>query len=81
MLVPSRFSNLKYSLLFMTSLVIDYLVKNSGVAPVADILYHMREVDDDYSRDDVLSSVTFLFALGKVEYDINTDNVKYIGGI
>lgn len=81
MLVPSRFSNLKYTVIFMTSLVIDALNGNSGKASVSDILNNMRDVDEEYSRDDVINSVTFLFALGKVIYDRKTDNVEYIGGI
>lgn len=64
----------------MTSLVIEALNTNSGKASINDILYHMKEVDNEYSRDDVLNSITFLFALGKVNYDSKKDDVICIGG-
>ncbi|EGR1279216.1 hypothetical protein V4F55_004997 [Vibrio parahaemolyticus] len=79
MLVPNRFSNLKYSLLFTTSLLIEALNNNSGRASIQEVLCYMRETDSDYSRDDVLSAITFLFALGKLSYQSDTDVVKYIG--
>lgn len=78
MLIPNRFSNLKYCVLFMTSLIIDILNNNSGSASIDTILCRMKNIDKEYSRDDILSSVTLLFALGKVEYDSRTDNINYI---
>ena len=63
MLVPNRFSNLKFSLLNITALLIEYL-KQEKKASIDDIINYLRFYSEDYDRDDVTLSITFLYALG-----------------
>lgn len=77
MLIPSRFSNLRFSLLNTTSLVIECLLKKE-IPSVDEILEYLSIFFDGYTRDDVIQSVTFLYALGKVEYSEESDSVFYI---
>ena len=77
MLVPNRFSNLKFSLLNITALLIEYL-KQEKKASVDDIINYLRFYSEDYDRDDVTLSITFLYALGKVSYSEKTDTIKLV---
>lgn len=74
MLLPNRFSNLKFSLINITALVIDYLLQEQK-ATIDDLLSHLKNFSSDFERDDVSRAVTFLYALGKVEYSENKDQV------
>ena len=74
MLLPNRFSNLKFSLINITALVIDYLLQEQK-ATIDDLLLHLKNFSSDFDRDDVVRAVTFLYALGKVEYSEKKDQV------
>ncbi|MBB6521146.1 hypothetical protein HNR48_001424 [Pseudoteredinibacter isoporae] len=77
MLSPSRFSNLRFSLLNTTSLVIEFLLKNNR-ATISEVLDYLLIFHSSYTRDDVTKCVTLLFALGKVNYSEKTDKVWLI---
>lgn len=74
MLIPNRFSNLKFSLLNTTSIVIDCLLQNNE-CKIDEIVRHLQNYSKDFERNDVLKAVTFLFALGKVDYTMSDDLV------
>lgn len=77
MIVPNRFSNLKFSLMNITALVIDCLLQN-GKATTKELTEHLHNFSREFNRDDVLRAVTLLYALGKVEYSEKRDLVKLI---
>lgn len=77
MLVPNRFSNLKFSLMNVTALVIDCLLQN-GKATTKELTEHLHNFSKEFNRDDVLRAVTLLYALGKVEYSEKRDFVKLV---
>lgn len=74
MLTPNRFSNLKFSLLNVTSLVIDYLLQENKTN-VDSVVCHLQHYSQDFDRDDVRLAVTFLYALGKVDYSAKNDQI------
>lgn len=77
MLVPNRFSNLKFSLLNITALVIDCLLQEDK-ATTKELTTHLNNFSKEFDRDDVLRAVTLLYALGKIEYSEKHDLVKLI---
>lgn len=76
-LLPNRFSNLKFSLINVTALVIDCLLQQEK-ATVKELTMHLKNFSKDFERDDVVLAVTLLFALGKIEYSEKKDQVKLI---
>lgn len=80
MLVPNRFSNLKFSLLNVTALVVDYLLQEEK-ATLNDIKHHLSYFSKDFDREDVQNAVTFLYAIGRVEYSEKNDKVRIINHI
>lgn len=77
MLVPNRFSNLKFSLVNITALVIDCLLQEKK-ATTKELITHLNNFSKEFDRDDVLRAVTLLYALGKVEYSEKQDLVKLV---
>lgn len=77
MLVPNRFSNLKFSLVNITALVIDCLLQEEK-ATIKVLTAHLNNFSKEFDRDDVLRAVTFLYALDKVEYSEKHDMVKLV---
>lgn len=77
MLVPNRFSNLKFSLVNITALVIDCLLQEKK-ATTKELIAHLNNFSKEFDRDDVLRAVTLLYALGKVEYSEKQDLVKLV---
>jgi hypothetical protein len=75
MLLPNRFSNLKFSLVNITALVIDFLLQEEK-ATIKDLTMHLKNFSKDFDRDDVVLAITLLFALGKVDYSEENDLVK-----
>jgi len=74
-LLPNRFSNLKFSLLNVSSLVLDYLLQE-GRASQQQLLKHLNNFSTDFCPDDVLRAVTFLYAVNKVTYRENFDLIE-----
>lgn len=77
MLIPNRFSNLKFSIINITALIIEFL-KQEKRASIEEVLAYLRFYSDEYNRDDVCLSVTFLFALVKIEYSEKSDAIKLV---
>lgn len=80
MLIPNRFSNLKFSLLNITSLVIDHLIQEPK-SKIDDIVVHLNNYSQEFDRDDVRLAITFLYALGKVSYSEKSDTVTLLSAI
>lgn len=79
MLVPNRFSNLKTSLTNITALSIDYLLKQyNNSAKVGDLLKHLKKTSQEIDRKDVVQITLFLYAIGKVEYNLEDDSIKLV---
>ena len=74
MLTPNRFTNLKFSLLNTTALVIDYLLQENK-ATTKELLTHLNNFSKEFDREDIVKSVTFLYALGKVDYSEKSDRI------
>lgn len=76
MLKPDKFTELNKSLIYTVALMIDSFKKNDGKCNYEQ-LYKMIE---DTIGDDILylfiPALDFLFLLGKVTYDINTDDLE-----
>ena len=77
MLLPNRFSNLKFSVINITALVIDCLLQQQK-ASIKELTTHLKNFSKEYESEDVILAVTFLFALGKVEYSEKKDQIKLI---
>ena len=77
MLVPNRFSNLKFSLVNITALVIDCLLQEEKVT-IKELVLHLNNFSKDFNRDDVLRAVTLLYAIGRIEYYKKEDQVAII---
>lgn len=80
MLTPNRFSNLKFSLLNVTSLVIDYLLQEQK-ASINSVVTHLQHYSKEFDRDDVRLAITFLYALGKVNYSEKSDQISLVHNI
>ena len=74
MLLPNRFSNLKFSLLNITALVIDCLTQDEKIT-VSELTAHLKKFSQELEREDVVLALTFLYSLGKVEYSLKKDTV------
>lgn len=80
MIVPNRFSNLKFSLMNITALVIDCLLQNEK-ATTKELTAHLHNFSKEFNRDDVLRAITLLYAVGKVEYSEKRDLVKLVNAV
>ncbi len=74
MLTPHRFMDLSYSVLNVTSLVIEFLAqRRSGT--LDEVLVFAQNDYSEINEQDVLLAVSFLYLLGKVEYCKDSDSV------
>ena len=74
MLTPHRFMDLNYSVLNVTSLVIDFLTQRHS-STLYEILAFSKDDYSEINEQDVLLAVSFLYLLGKVEYCKDSDLV------
>ncbi|EKB1967177.1 hypothetical protein ONF83_004092 [Vibrio parahaemolyticus] len=72
MLTPHRFMDLNYSIINVTSILIDYL-QAKGSGSVNDILLFAKSDFDEINEQDILLAFGFLYLLGKVDYSKETD--------
>lgn len=78
MLKPHRFMNLDYSLINVISLVVECLI-DRGSYPLHKILDYTKADCIDINEQDVMLAVSFLYLLGKVNYDKESDLVYMYG--
>lgn len=71
--------NLDYALINVASLVVECLIER-GSYPLHKILNFAKISCEDINEQDVMLSVSFLYLLGKVEYDKESDLVYMCGG-
>jgi len=77
MLTPHRFMDLNYSILNVTSLVIEFLnKKHSG--SLDEILLFSQNEHSEINDQDVLLAVGFLYLLDKIEYCKDRDLVSIL---
>lgn len=70
--------NLDYSLIKVTAIVVECL-KERGNQPPHNILSYARSENSEINEQDIMSAVSFLFLLGKAEYNSKEDQV-YLSG-
>lgn len=70
--------NLEYSLINVTSLVVECLIER-GSYPLCKILDFAKSICEDINEQDVMLAVSFLYLLGKVKYDKESDLVCMCG--
>ena len=78
MLTPHRLMNLDYSLISVASLVVQCLIER-GNYPLHKILEFTKISCKDINEQDVMLAVSFLYLLGKVNYDKESDLVYMCG--
>ncbi len=52
------------------------LITASGQLELDDLYSTLKEKDSEYTKDDLMMAITFLFALGKVVYCSKTNMVS-----
>jgi len=78
MLKPHRLMNLDYSLINVASMVVECLIER-GRYPLHKILDFTKIGCKDVNEQDVMLAISFLYLLGKVDYDRNADLVYMCG--
>jgi len=77
MLVPNRFSNLKVSLTNISALVIEFLLEKDGhISSIKEVENHLKKTSKELDRKDIVQVVTFLFAIGKINYLMINDTIE-----
>ncbi len=74
MLTPHRFMNLNYSVLNVTSLVIDFLNQRYS-GSLDDILSFAQDEYSEINEQDILLAISFLYLLEKADYCKDRDVV------
>jgi len=74
MLTPHRLMNLDFSLVNVSSLVIQCLLER-GTEELHEILAYVKTICEEINEQDVMLAVSFLYLLEKVEYAKETDLV------
>ncbi len=75
MLTPHRLMNLDFSLVNVSSLVIQCLLER-GAEELHEILAYAKTGCEEINEQDVMLAVSLLYLLGKVEYTKETDRVS-----
>jgi len=78
MLKPHRFMDLDYSVVNVSSLVVQCLLERGGYE-LHKILDYARVSCEEINEQDVMLAVSFLYLLGKVEYEKESDLVRMCG--
>lgn len=78
MLEPHRFMNLDYSVVNVSSLVIQCLLER-GDYELHSLLDYARVSCEEINEQDIMLAVSFLYLLGKVEYQKESDLVSMVG--
>lgn len=76
MLVPHRFMNLEMSLVHVAAKVIERLLE--GECTLSRLSESCRSSIPEVAMEDIISAIGFLFLLGKVIYEVETDLVTLV---
>ncbi|NRA87200.1 MAG: hypothetical protein HRU28_07355 [Rhizobiales bacterium] len=77
MLTPTRFMQLDYSLLAVTSHVISCLLERQE-SSLEELLRYAHLSSKEIREADILLAITFLYATGKVEVDILRASISLV---
>jgi len=75
MLVPHRFTNFDYCLIYVSSLVIECLISR-GSSSLNQLHDYCRLSSNEINEQDITLSVSFLYLLGKTTYNTALDTVE-----
>lgn len=75
MITPHRFLNFRYCLINVVSIIIECLLEQH-FASLNQLLKFCQKKYREVNEEDILLGVSFLFAVGKVNYDIKQDIVS-----
>lgn len=78
MIAPHRLMNLKCSLVNIASIVVECLIER-GPYPLHKVLSFAKIEIDDITEQDIMLAVSFLYLLGKVDYDADADAIFICG--
>ncbi|MGL4355631.1 MAG: hypothetical protein ACRCTP_17495 [Aeromonas popoffii] len=78
MIAPHRLMNLNYSIVSIAAIVVECLIER-GAYPLHKILSYAKVEFDDITEQDIMLAVSFLYLLGKVDYDLNADAIFICG--
>jgi hypothetical protein len=78
MIAPHRLMNLNYSIVSIAAIVVECLIER-GAYPLHNILSYAKIEFDDITEQDIMLAVSFLYLLGKVDYDLNADAIFICG--
>lgn len=77
MLKPTKHTNIKFSVIYIAGKILSFLTKETVIKydDLKEMLIHEIGIK---SKNNVDFALTFLFAIGKVEYLKNIDAVKLL---
>lgn len=78
MITPHRLMNLNYSLVSIAAIVVECLIER-GAYPLHKVLSYAKIEFDDITEQDIMLAVSFLYLLGKVDYDVDSDEIFLCG--
>lgn len=77
MLIPHRFTNLNYCLIYVTSLVIECLISRGG-SSLNELYKYCKFSSAEINEQDITLAVSFLYLLNKAEYNVENDIVSLV---
>lgn len=77
MLVPEKHMNLELSTIRVTSILIELLKKNKIISYDFTLKY-LESILGKKAKYIFIDSLNVLFLMGKIEYDIKKDSIKFI---
>lgn len=80
MLKPDKYLDPRYSVINVTGLMIKILKKN-GILTLNELLAALTDQLDPKIKETYLASLSFLFALGKVQYHQKLDAIELVDSL
>jgi len=80
MLKPDKYLDPRYSVINVTGLMIKILKKN-GILTLNELLAALTDQLDPKIKETYLASLSFLFVLGKVQYNQKLDAIELVNSL
>jgi len=77
MIRPSKYTNLNLSIVKISAEIIKYLSKNQ-IAKYDEILEWLSKKSGDEVKHVYISSLNFLYLIGKIEYHTDSDSIELL---
>lgn len=77
MIIPHKYMNLELSVINIAADIIK-IVKDSQVVQFDEVLIHLRRVHGDDVSEIFHLALTFLFAMGKIDYYKDIDSIEFL---